>query len=100
MSLEGCLSASLALNAAACAAAGLVASASGGAGARAAVTRELTRRSRTAAMRTAFEAVVRGAFARVGAGPEGVTGEQNSNTACHRVFSNSNDTVTVLMHPK
>lgn len=75
VSLEGCLSASLALNAASCAAAGLVAGASGGGpAARTAVTRELMRRSRQAAMRAAFDAVVRGAFAAVGAGAEGVTG--------------------------
>lgn len=45
-----------------------------GASARAAVTRELTRRPRTEAVWAAFGAVVRGAYARSGAGPEGVTG--------------------------
>lgn len=45
-----------------------------GASARAAATRELTRRPRLIAVRAASDAVVRGAYARTGAGTEGITG--------------------------
>lgn len=72
--VEACIAASDALTAAAHAAAGLVATAHGGAGARAATLRELTSKRRMAAVHTACGVVIRGAYHRVGGGPGGVTG--------------------------